>query len=675
MSGSHFDEIGFNGWKATTVIGAESVYVLIRDQNEMVLLATGTTVPTDATAGYADGCLFIDSDAAAGSILYVNEGSTTSSDFNAVGIGSGSALTLQGAFANGKVITGAGSLANAMQVGDASAKLQVYSDATDIQLLTSAGDLIITPFGGDTKIVGNLAVDTSTLVVNGSTNRVGILVAAPTVALDVLGNTLLTGDMTLTGTFTHGGTYSPAAISTGAGTFTGLITASGGLSGDGWSIADTTGIITVSGTGSLYVASGNIQATSGEVHAGVFAGVAAATTFGSVSYATTVRGSTITLTDNSTFSGTLAITGATTATGAIYANGGVDRSGAATLSIGATNANAISVSKSGVLTTVLGALTSTEDFAVGASVATIASATGNTILKGTLTCGNIAAYAAGADVALTINAKGSGTMTIGGTSTGNITIGGGGGNITLAGSSLACGSLVFSGIGATMTATAGLAIATGAAGTLSLNSQGAGVITIGGTSTGNITLGTAGHTTLINNTTGQVTVEAGGLTVTAGNIVATAGNISTGAGSITAANGLTVSAGTVSVPAGSITIAALETSLKEAVRSIPVNFAAAGVGTFRLYFNNKVTINRVRSVVTGALAASDDGTVTLQNSAGAAMNNGVVTIAASAAVGDLDSCVPDSNNVVTADDYINVVVAKTTPNGTAWVDIEYTITA
>ena len=45
--------------------------------------AMGTTVPTDGTAGYGKGCIFIDTDGGIGSTLYVNEGSNTSCDFNA----------------------------------------------------------------------------------------------------------------------------------------------------------------------------------------------------------------------------------------------------------------------------------------------------------------------------------------------------------------------------------------------------------------------------------------------------------------------------------------------------------------------------------------------------------------------------------------------------------------
>lgn len=46
--------------------------------------AYGTVVPTDGTAGYLTGCLFAHTDGGAGTSLYVNEGSATSCDFNAL---------------------------------------------------------------------------------------------------------------------------------------------------------------------------------------------------------------------------------------------------------------------------------------------------------------------------------------------------------------------------------------------------------------------------------------------------------------------------------------------------------------------------------------------------------------------------------------------------------------
>lgn len=46
--------------------------------------AYGNTVPIDTTAGYAPGCEFLHIDGGSGTALYVNEGTATSCDFNAV---------------------------------------------------------------------------------------------------------------------------------------------------------------------------------------------------------------------------------------------------------------------------------------------------------------------------------------------------------------------------------------------------------------------------------------------------------------------------------------------------------------------------------------------------------------------------------------------------------------
>jgi len=46
------------------------------------LIAYGTTVPTDGTAGYAPGCIFVHTDGTAGTTDYINEGTSTSCDFN-----------------------------------------------------------------------------------------------------------------------------------------------------------------------------------------------------------------------------------------------------------------------------------------------------------------------------------------------------------------------------------------------------------------------------------------------------------------------------------------------------------------------------------------------------------------------------------------------------------------
>ena len=67
-------------------------------------------------------------------------------------------------------------------------------------------------------------------------------------------------------------------------------------------------------------------------------------------------------------------TGTHTFSNVINANGGVDRSTAATLSIGTTNANAITISKSGVTTTVAGSLVVSQNLTVNGTTTTINSA-------------------------------------------------------------------------------------------------------------------------------------------------------------------------------------------------------------------------------------------------------------------------------------------------------------
>ncbi len=61
------------------------INVLIRDGNGDIFLSTGTEVPSDTTSGYAKGALHVDTNVAAATTgLYVNIGTTTSSDFDAI---------------------------------------------------------------------------------------------------------------------------------------------------------------------------------------------------------------------------------------------------------------------------------------------------------------------------------------------------------------------------------------------------------------------------------------------------------------------------------------------------------------------------------------------------------------------------------------------------------------
>ena len=75
LSGEDFDHAA-----AGTTAG---ISVYLRDKSGNILLADGLDVPTDATSGYAKGCLFIDRNVATGvSGLYENVGTSTSCNFD-----------------------------------------------------------------------------------------------------------------------------------------------------------------------------------------------------------------------------------------------------------------------------------------------------------------------------------------------------------------------------------------------------------------------------------------------------------------------------------------------------------------------------------------------------------------------------------------------------------------
>lgn len=66
-------------------INSVAITVLLNDPAGNVLWAQGTAVPTDGSAGYAKGCMFVDTDVAGGTGgSYLNKGTTASSAFTLV---------------------------------------------------------------------------------------------------------------------------------------------------------------------------------------------------------------------------------------------------------------------------------------------------------------------------------------------------------------------------------------------------------------------------------------------------------------------------------------------------------------------------------------------------------------------------------------------------------------
>jgi len=122
-----------------------------------------------------------------------------------------------------------------------------------------------------------------------------------------------------------------------------------------------------------------------------------------------------------------------------------------------------------------------------------------------------------------------------------------------------------------------------------------------------------------------------------------------------------------------VTIAKLESALQKGVITIPVSFEAGEQGAYRVYFPFKVTINKIRGIVTRAIAGTDNGTIQGANATGNSAG-GAITATAGDAIGTEYTATPTSNNVVAADSYYQLTTAKTTTGGKVLCTLEYTRT-
>lgn len=131
-------------------VGSETPSVLEVDASGNILRATGTTVPTNATAGYAKSALFIKTDASTGvGGLYENIGTTSSCNFNLIGSITAGEITL----ARGNLLVGNSSgVAAALDAND-SGKILV-GDGTDLASVAVSGDATLAANGAITIAAG-----------------------------------------------------------------------------------------------------------------------------------------------------------------------------------------------------------------------------------------------------------------------------------------------------------------------------------------------------------------------------------------------------------------------------------------------------------------------------------------------------------------------------------------
>lgn len=172
--------------------------------------------------------------------------------------------------------------------------------------------------------------------------------------------------------------------------------------------------------------------------------------------------------------------------------------------------------------------------------------------------------------------------------------------------------------------------------------------------------------------------------IDANDIIYVVGSDATGLYRFTSANGVTpvTVAAFDTVPAGSIVNADIsasagivpskfDNSANYKTICIPMSFASGLTTTHTLYFPMAVTVAKVRTFVTTAIAGTDAATVTCANNAGSAMTGGVVTIPLSSAVATENSATPTTNNTFTAGQKMQLTTAKTTAGGVVNCYVEF----
>jgi hypothetical protein len=138
-------------------------------------------------ANLADGVIYADTD----DNLYYRAGGA----WVDLTIQAGAGLTLDGAFDNGKIINGANSSGNAMQIGDGTDAILFHTEAAgDVRMTTNGtSDLTIAPDGGDVDVTGTLTSSSDLTVTSGNLSVTADATSTNGVYFD--GSTVTSGDV------------------------------------------------------------------------------------------------------------------------------------------------------------------------------------------------------------------------------------------------------------------------------------------------------------------------------------------------------------------------------------------------------------------------------------------------------------------------------------------------
>lgn len=167
-----------------------------------LLIASGTTVPTAATSGYATGCIFQHTDGGAGTVLYVNEGSETSCSFQAISALTATQEAALPSTAQKDVLDALTSTAAELNVLDLSARTVTVAEAAKTTGITAAARIV--KITGGTGFTG-LVLPVPTAAELGMVKQITLdTISSSTVAMTIA-NIAIHGTAATTATFTNAG--------------------------------------------------------------------------------------------------------------------------------------------------------------------------------------------------------------------------------------------------------------------------------------------------------------------------------------------------------------------------------------------------------------------------------------------------------------------------------------